>query len=358
MNIMPVNCSELGWRAENSSNNKTARISEKRVKYNSTFSSQNNEVSSRVTYSVLELTDQCLPEEFMIEIRYPANFINRFGKRIKFGQIKSKNTKFCRHNESIFLLQEPIEGSVTIYSLSNPSKIWKIPFQDVGTALWDSIEIEYDRSGALFNFESSEIGVEVVQIVGDSHVGKKRDKNGKWKKELKELFGNCDLDLMKKRVSIQKSAPFTRLALPKKGIFQPDGMQFDVIHQICYTGEYGYGYVYKSLLLISKSKNSMQDLPVAKGRQWKELEIEISPKEFIYIYTLDLVKPRRGDSDGESIPIVWPSRGVNTPRIVRSPNFVDEDQDGNPLESIRRNPRDKNQWDLTIEGSNWGVEPK
>ena len=263
----------------------------------------------------------------MIEIRYPANFINRFGKRIKFGQIKSKNTKFCRHNESIFLLQEPIEGSVTIYSLSNPSKIWKIPFQDVGTALWDSIEIEYDRSGALFNFESSEIGVEVVQIVGDSHVDKERDKNGKWKKELKELFGNCDLDLMKKRVSIQKSAPFTRLALPKKGIFQPDGMQFDVIHQICYTGEYGYGYVYKSLLLISRSKNSMQDLPVAKGRQWDELEIETSPKEFIYIYTLDLVKPRRGDSDGESIPIIWPSRGVNTPRIVRSPNFVDEDQD-------------------------------
>ena len=352
MNIMPVNCSELGWRAENSSNNETARISQKRVKYNSTFSSQNNEVSSRVTYSVLELTDQCLPEEFMIEIRYAADFIDRFRNRIKFGQIKSENTKFCRHNESIFLLDEPAEGSVTIYSLSNPSKKWRIPFQDVGTALWDSIEIENDRSGPLFYFESSEIGRIVVQIEGDSHVDKKRDENGKWKKKLKELFGNCDLDLMKSQVSIQKSAPFTRLARPKKGIFQPDGMQFDVIHQICNTGVWGFGYVYKSLLLISKSKNSMQDLPVAKGRQWEELDIEISPKEFIYIYTLDLVKPTRGDSDIESIPIIWPSRGVNTPRIVRSPNFKDS------LESIWRSPRDKNQWDLTIEGSNWGVEPR
>jgi len=358
MNIMPVNCPELGWRAENSSNNKTARISQKGVKYNSTFSSQNNEVSSRVTYSVLELTDQCLPEEFMIEIRYAADFIDRFRNRIKFGQIKSENTKFCRHNESIFLLEEPAEGSVTIYSLSNPSKKWRIPFQDVGTALWDSIEIEYDRSGALFYFESSEIGGIGVQIKGDSHVGKKRDENGKWKKELKELFGNCDLDLMKSQGSIKKSAPFTRLALPKKGIFQPDGMEFDVIHQISDTGGHSFGYVYKSLLLISRSKNSMQDLPVAKGRQWEELEIEISPKEFIYIYTLDLVKPRRGDSDGESIPIIWPSRGVNTARIVRSPNFIDEDQDGVYLESIRRIPRDENQWDLTIEGSNWGVEPK
>ena len=33
---------------------------------------------------------------------------------------------------------------------------------------------------------------------------KKRDENGKWKKELQELFGNCDLDLMRSQVSTQK----------------------------------------------------------------------------------------------------------------------------------------------------------
>jgi len=354
MKIVPDPCPEYGWKVQNPNKVKNAVARKSETTYDASLNQQKDAIDLKVDFSVLHLTEQNRPEEFRIEISYPRSGSRR-------GIIED----FIGHNESLFISDHTKKGDVKIVSTTNPKHSWNFPFSSARDPKWVAIELRKeikkrgDKKGVFvyFSFRSPHQGfIHDVDISGKSHVDGHRDTV--WHKKLKEMFGNSDLDLMQKACSPDPFAPITRWDLPKSSNLNLNNFDTDVVHQICNLGKEKFGYFSKSLLFVSRNQKATKDLPQAKNRTWEELQIETSPGAYLFIYTLDLVMPSKGDADSQSLPISWPKMGVISPKLVRSPFFRDLDDDLIYTESIKRKPSDDSKWDLTIDGTDWGVNPK
>jgi hypothetical protein len=356
MKIVPDPCPEYGWKVQNPNKVKNAVARKSETTYDASLNQQKDAIDLKVDFSVLHLTEQNRPEEFQIKIVYPPS-VARTGMRARIED-------FIGHNESLFISDHTKKGDVKIVSTTNPKHSWNFPFSSALDPKWNSIELRKkitnkgDEKGVFvyFSFRSRRGFNHYLDISGKSHVDGHRDTV--WHKKLKEMFGNSDLDLMQKACSPDRFAPITRWDLPKSSNLNLDNFETDVVHQICNLGKEKFGYFSKSLLFVSRNQKATKDLPQAKNRTWEELQIETSPGAYLFIYTLDLVMPSKGDADSQSLPISWPKMGVISPKLVRSPFFRDQDDDLIYTESIKRKTSDDSKWDLTIEGTDWGVNPK
>lgn len=354
-------CQEYGWRCPAPPIVPVIENTNLKNDYDVKPDYASGRVTCAVKSSVLHKKSESGSIKLKITIRPPLG--SEQTREIWLGD--SKSYAWGRHVEKG-------EVSITTFdSTGTASTIAHIDQSSERNPRWTEVKFEHlwDERGLKIrlNISSADGFMTSINIRGVSNAMNQEEDC--WGQELLEAFGNVELSLMREKIS-DMSRGLAKFTMPEKDIlgtgedFTMNVKRRDIndiiespiegaIYQVCEIGKWGFGYLRKSLVSISRNPIDTELLPTAEGKKWDLVEIQTSKESHLHIATLDLLRDELvGKVPENSKPVTWQLKGVYEPRIVRTPDFIEAAYGEFPGEKGSRREDDFD-WEIT-ENGDWG----